>query len=302
MTPTPQDGNDNTASTLQIAAVLTELTAAAIAPVQVGNNHFVILPPGYEHKDITDLVAKTKDTPARKSGTTVVHDVPSLLLLCADRAQEHADAQGYIYADLTGRAITAVWNDQRQAHTPGWRDHRAVFKAELTPEFKRWIENDRKQMSQETFAEFIEDNAVDLPEATLLLEVAGTLQAKTDVQFRSARRLDNGQVQLGYTETINTTAGAEGALTVPKEFKVGVRIFKNGSGYLINARLKYRLLQGAVKFFYELDRPERAVELAFEGYVKEVREKSGYTPILAGASGPHHEQNVSDRTRRARAH
>lgn len=271
-------------STLQIAAVLSELTAAAIAPVTIGNHSFVITPPGYQHKDITDLVAKALPAPARKSGTTVVHDVPSLLALCEDRTKEHADAQGYIYANLEQRSITAVWNDQRQAHTPGWRDHRAVFKAEHTPEFKRWIENDRTVMSQEAFAEFIEDNAVDLPEATLLLEVAGTLSAKTDVQFRSARRLDNGQVQLGYTETINTTAGAEGSLTVPKQFGIGVRIFKNGGGYLINARLKYRLTQGAVKFFYELDRPERAVELAFEGYVKEMREKSGMAVLLGAAN------------------
>jgi hypothetical protein len=69
-----------------------------------------------------------------------------------------------------------------------------------------------------------------------------------------------------------------------RAFKVGVRIFQNGGGYLLNARLKYRLGQGAVKFFYELDRPERAVELAFEGYVAEVREKSGFT-VLLGAAG-----------------
>lgn len=283
MTPTPQDGNDNTASTLQIAAVLTELAAAAITPVRVDGHHYVMLPPDYQHKDITDLVAKTKATPARKSGTTRVHDVASLLKLCEDRKQEHADATGYVYANLGARSITAVWNDQRQANTPGWRDHRAVFTAELTPEFKRWIENDRKLLTQEAFAEFIEDNAADLPDSAQLLEVAGTLQAKTDVQFRSARRLDNGQVQLGYTETINTTAGADGALTVPKTFGVAVRIFKNGGGYLMNARLKYRLGQGAVKFFYELDRPERAVELAFEGYVTELREKSGMAVLLGAA-------------------
>lgn len=284
MTPTTQDGNDNTASTLQVAAVLTELTAAAIAPVNIGNHHYVITPPGYAHKDISDLVAKTKPTPARKSGTTHVHDVASLLQLCDDRRKEHADAQSYIYADLAARSITAVWNDSRQAHTPGWRDDRAVFKAETTPEFRRWMENNGKKMSQEAFAEFIEDNAADLPDAALLLEVAGTLSAKTDIQFRTARRLDNGQVQLGYTESINTTAGADGALTVPKTFQLGLRIFKNGGGYLINARLKFRLGNGTVAFFYELDRPERAVELAFEGYVNDVREKSGIA-VLLGAAG-----------------
>ena len=59
-----------------------------------------------------------------------------------------------------------------------------------------------------------------------------------------------------------------------------MRILKNGGGYILKARLKYRLNAGAVKFWYELDRPEKSVEDAFAGYVAEVREKSGYTVLI----------------------
>jgi hypothetical protein len=62
-----------------------------------------------------------------------------------------------------------------------------------------------------------------------------------------------------------------------------LRIFKNGEGYRLRARLKYRLLGGSVKFWYELDRPERAIEDAFAGYVNEVREKSGYRVLIGQA-------------------
>jgi uncharacterized protein YfdQ (DUF2303 family) len=192
-----------------------------------------------------------------------------------------------VYADPDARTITAVLNDHR-ASTTGWRDHRATFKAEYTPEFERWLANNgsKSAKDQTAFAEFIEDNMADIadPEASKLLDVATTLQATTGIEFKSAKRLQDGQTQLTYNEVVDARAGSDGALTIPKEFALGVRIFKNGDGYRIRARLKYRLTGGGVKFWYELDRPERAVEDAFAGYVGKVREGSGYTVVL-GAAG-----------------
>jgi len=228
-------------------------------------------------------VEKMQECPRRKSGTVQLKDLDSLLLYCADQANKDTSdgaALGYIYADPDARKITAVFNDQRVGE--GWRDHRAEYKAEYTPEFAKWVQQNKQQFSQTEFAEFIEDNMVDItaPAATALLEMATTIQAKTDINFSSAKRLQNGEVQLQYTENITATAGAGGALQIPKEFTLGLRIFKNGDGYKIHARLKYRLHGGNIRFWYELDRVERAIEDAFAGYVTTLREKSGYQVLL----------------------
>ena len=140
----------------------------------------------------------------------------------------------------------------------------------------------KDQFGQTELAEFIEDNMADItaPAATALLEMATTIQAKTDINFSSAKRLQNGQVQLQYTENIDARAGANGAMEIPKEFTLGLRIFKNGAGYKVHARLKYRLHGGAIKFWYELDRVERVIEDAFSGYVATLREQSGYVVLL----------------------
>jgi hypothetical protein len=61
---------------------------------------------------------------------------------------------------------------------------------------------------------------------------------------------------------------------------LGLRIFKNGEGYKLKARLKYRLAGGGVKFWYELDRPERAIENAFAGYIEKVQADSGYRVLI----------------------
>lgn len=275
----------NKDTTADNGQLISDLTAAAAAPKAVGNGHFIVLPAGYELADITQKVEVAEVAPFRKRGIIAVKDVPSLLTYCADQNAAH---EGYIYADPDARTITAVFNDHRQVDFGGWRDHRATFKAEYTSEFQRWLNNNGAPHAkgQTDFAEFIEDNLADIqaPGADQLLAVATTIQATTGINFSSAKRLQDGQTQLAYSESIEAKAGADGGLTIPKEFTLGLRIFKNGGGYILRARLKYRLNSGAVKFWYELDRPERAVEDAFAGYVAEVREKSGYA-VLIGVVG-----------------
>lgn len=279
--PTNALGKSATGEILQLSGMLVALAAAASGVHESGDYMHAIVPKDFKLENISKAVEEMQDTPRRFRGTVALKDVASLLAYCADQA---AHDTGYLYADPDKRSITAVFNDHRGVE-PGWRDHRAEFKAEYTPEFEKWLRNDKQPKSQGEFAEFIEDNFADIaePGAQVLLDIATSLQAKTDINFSSAKRLQNGQVQLQYTEAINATAGANGALEIPKEFALGLRIFKNGGGYKLRARLKYRLNAGSVKFWYELDRPERAVEDAFNGYVEQVREASGYR-VLVGVA------------------
>lgn len=270
---------DDPAEPLQIAEQLAASVAATLAPRQIGDHHFVMRPEGYNVTSLTDAVEAANKVRNRAQGVVSLGDVDSLLAVCADAA---CQMTGYIYADPDARTIVAVFNDQRQPGMPGWRDHRATFTAQYTPEFKKWIEHNSKQMGQQEFAEFIEDNFADLAggDAQTLLAVATTIQATNGINFSSARRLQDGQTQLVYNEVIDAKAGQDGTLKIPQTFSLGLRIFKNGGGYKLIARLKYRIAGGSVKFWYELERPERAVEDAFAGYVATVREKSGYTVLI----------------------
>jgi uncharacterized protein YfdQ (DUF2303 family) len=274
---------DTKPEALALAEQLMANTAATLKPVTIDEATFVTLPPGYSLENITAQLEKANPNRNRAQGTVVLGDVDSLLAYCDDQQMQDS---GYIYADPDRLTITAVFNDQRNPSVPGWRDHRASFSATTTPEMKKWLANDKKQMGQTEFAEFLEDNFADLAgaDAQTLLNVATTIQATTGINFASARRLQDGQTQLTYNEVVDAKAGADGALKIPQTFALGLRIFKNGDAYKLTARLKYRLHSGSVKFWYELDRPERAVEDAFAGYVATVREKSGYR-VLIGMAG-----------------
>lgn len=264
---------------LQISSVLSALATASVEPVNVHGHHFVMVPPNYTAKDITKYVEEAQDCPNRKRGTVQLKDIASLLAYAKDQC---TISTGYIYADPDTRTVTAVFNDHRHLDFAGWRDHKASYKAEYTPEFQKWLGKNGAAMTQTEFAEFVEDNFADItePAAQHMLDMATTIQAKTDINFSSAKRLQNGQVQLQYTETIDARAGANGALEIPKEFTLGLRIFKNGGGYRLKARLKYRLNAGTLKFWYELDRPERSIEDAFAAYVEVLTKESGYQVLL----------------------
>ncbi|UGQ45103.1 DUF2303 family protein [Massilia endophytica] len=245
-----------------------------------GTYHFVV-PEGYKHIDLTGIVEKAAPHPRRKAGTVTLGDLDSFITYVSDQGDPMTTR---VYADVETRTLTAVLNDHSdyaEDNSAGWRDYRAVYQAELSREFSNWLSHNQKPMEQEAFAIFLEDNIADIqePSGDTLLKVALTLQATTEVNFSSSKRLDNGQVQFQYTEATEARAGG-GLLEIPREFSIGLRLFKGGEGFKIKARLKYRLGGGKLKFWYELDRPLNAVEAAFKEYVDQAR--SGPYALVIG--------------------
>lgn len=259
-----------------------ELTSAASAVQQQGNSFHLLVPKTFDHKDITDIVEKANEHPNRKRGSVALGDIDSFMTYVG---KQGIPGRTVIFADPDARTLTAVLNDHEEdandaGQSPGWRDFRAVYVAALSREFDTWLKNNKQPKEQEDFAVFIEDNIADVvePSGETLLAIALTLQAKTEANFNTSRRLDNGQVQITYTENIDARAGT-GSIEIPREFAIGCRLFKNGEGYKIKARLKYRLGGGNVKFWYELDRPENVIEDAFKTYVKKAAE-TGFTVLI----------------------
>lgn len=269
---------DHTHVDASAIATIGALSLAASAVQEIGDTAFLVVPRDYQHIDLTGLIEKAGPAPRRKTGAVQLSDIASFNVFVADQGLTDST---YIYADPDARTLTAVLNDHVKSDTTaGWRDQRATFKAELSREFGTWLANNKKPMEQEEFAIFLEDNIADVqfPSGDALLQIALTLQAKTAVNFDSHRRLDNGQIQFSYTETIDARAGA-GLIEIPREFTLGLRLFKNAEGYRVRARLKYRLGAGKVKFWYELDRAENAVEDAFQAYIDQARE-NGFTVLI----------------------
>ena len=168
--------------------------AVAAAPIRKeGDASFIVVPDDYQVKDITAAIEAAAANPRRKAGIVHLADVSSF----ATYVSQQGDVDStYIYANPDSRTLTAVLNDHEIGESSdgdslaGRRDFRAVYQAEYSREFINWLEHSGKQMDQETFAVFLEDNIADIappaegsgePSGDTLLAVALTLQAKTEV-------------------------------------------------------------------------------------------------------------------------
>ena len=237
-------------------------------------------------KTITDLEG-TLPNPLRKRATAKFGTTDSF---CA-YVNRHKTPNTHIVgdADENGGSFAALLD--YHGDQPFWCEHTAKQELQPTPEWVRWLGKNRSTLDQRAFAEFIEDNASDVivpdgeagrgfPTQGELLSVALTLQVKTDVQFGSSVRLSNGQVQIGYVENIQGTHGGEAKLAIQEKFAIGIAPFRGVPKYEITCRLRYRAVQGKATFAYEIEKPHKIVEHAFNDMRAKITQSTGIEPLI----------------------
>jgi uncharacterized protein YfdQ (DUF2303 family) len=261
----------------QIAQLATQATEPA--RVEAGNLYVVVTRDGAKTLDFTG--DQYLDEPKRKTGTTVVRDVASFAELWTKHG---VNGVSEVYADRDRLTVTAVL-DAHSITTPGWGSHRLVLQLQHTTAYKAWREASGREMDQETFATFLEDNRADIhtPAAAEMLEVAQSIQATSNVEFASGHRLADGQRRIGYVETNTARAGTKGELSIPAEIVLALFVFKGATqADAFTARFRHRINGGQLRLQFKLDRPDDVVDAAFAGVVTEVAEQCA-TTVLVGA-------------------
>lgn len=168
--------------------------------------------------------------------------------------------------------------------------HVAHLSLETTPEWRRWIANDKKLMPQEAFLEFLEENQNDIisPDQATVLETIQLLQGTKTVNFKGGKNLKNGAIALQYVETIDV----RGAMTnqdqtsqVPDKLVLGIIPFIGANGIEIEARLRFRIgTDGKLSFAYLLNRPYQVIEQAFKVALQDIEQGVGLNVMLGSGT------------------
>lgn len=192
-----------------------------------------------------------------------------------------SDRDSIIFVNVLGGRFKAVLDyhevtdkyDDGVVATPRHGLHEAQLLIEKTTEFKKIEASSGEKFTQTQFALFLEDVMpyINQPAAAELYEIVQTLNAKTNVDFKSGIRTDNGQVQLQYNETIEARAGTAGNLTIPEQIVFGIQVHRGGEHYALPARFRYRIKEGNITFWYDLDQLEKAIEKSMEDTVDYIR-------------------------------
>jgi uncharacterized protein YfdQ (DUF2303 family) len=252
----------------------------------------VVSPHGYSLKEF-DL-EKAFLNPLRKRGGRDLGDAQSFIAY----VNRHKTGATSVYTDKNACKFSAVFNDHEPvpaavasgevvASLAGWGDFTASYSCPKSDEWKRWHGNsqhgeNKKSMNQTAFAQFIEDNLLDIikPASADMLLVSRTLEAKKDVKFASSIRLNDGANQFTYEEDVQGTAN-KGQMAVPELFTICIPVFEGGQKYEIDARLRYRIDGGRLAMWYELVRPHKTLEHAFNTTLEEIKTGLEAVPLYA---------------------
>ncbi|SAK53211.1 hypothetical protein AWB78_01304 [Caballeronia calidae] len=261
-------------------------------PIDIGSNKDaaktrIALPPGWHLEEKDD--SKLLPTPLRKYAKVRVRDTESFIEYMK-RHGSLTDSTVWCLADYTqGRiAFTGIVNDHGEdADKAAWRDHLVHFSPAFSEEWNRWTGFHKKPMSQTDFASFIEDNLRDiasvegsgLPTGSAMLEMALSFEATQDMRFKSAIRLSNGGVNLSFVQ--DDDAQTLQKMAVFERFAIGIPVFWSGDPYQVDARLRYRVRDGKLNFWYELVRTDKILEAASSTVIATIKDKTG-APFFFG--------------------
>ncbi|MBC7280002.1 DUF2303 family protein [Hoeflea sp.] len=227
-------------------------------------------------KSLKDLAEQWRLFPECKAGTAVVDTLDSFIQLTT----RHATDDSVIFAatDWTRPSLTAVI-DYHRISTDGDAGnlaHRIHYPFPLSEQWKTWVKMNGQPMKQGDFAGFIEDNIADLssPEdlevtdyeakfattiatPSALVTLSRGLAVHVASSAKSAVTLQSGEGEIVWDEVHNGSDGNK--LKVPGLFMLQIPLFHMGELQRVPVRLRYRMRDGAITWFYQIWRPDVVV-------------------------------------------
>lgn len=266
-----------------LARRASEVLSKPVTPSYLDAAPFIVLRNAAGEERV-EVLRAVKERPQRKTGTVKVDDAESF------NAYYGIHGNGApVYAKIAPARFIAVLNDHTKDGT-GHRDHRLDFTLAHSQEWMTWTKHNGRDAafgSNEAFALFLEDNAPDIvkPDPAAMLAIALNFRVKADVAFSIAQRLEDGNVELGFSNTVqgSATGAGGGKVKIPETFHIEVPVFAglNAPRYKVEARFRYRLADGKLTLWYELVRPAKVVEKAFADIWESIK-KATKAPILLG--------------------
>ena len=252
-----------------------------------GFNPFLVLPTGYEKRDLTPATP-TPLLPYIKQDVVLEH--PESFI---DYVNLFKTGISRIFGtvDKTGKgakffAVLDYHHPKPDGETQADRiAHKAFYPAPFSEEWDIWTKASGRAMSQIEFADFIDDNIVDViePAGATLLEMALNFQIKRDAKFSSRIVRQSGSQTLSYVDNSEATGGApgiEGTIKVPEKIKLLLPIFHGGNAFEVAAKINYRPDNSSLKISYTLYRPNKVVEAAVKDIIADIETGTTIKPLV----------------------
>lgn len=278
-----------------IDAALTNM-AAHERLAEVEGIPLVVLPAGTT-ATVLDSALKLADeraeAPRARRGQAVLTELPSFI----DHVNRFKDLDSAIFADVEKVKLTAIFDYHRAGAIADkgqrWGKHRSLYACPLSPQWQLWTKWNEQGMTQDAFAQLIDENLADLaspnleaqpldaemPSPAQVLTMVRQLSIRTKGEF--TRKVDE---VTGEFELVNKLEHESTNTKIYRAFLLRIPVFAGADAtfYRVEARIRFRLENGRPVFAFTLYRHDLVLQDAF-GDVRAAVAKGTELPILAGS-------------------
>jgi uncharacterized protein YfdQ (DUF2303 family) len=257
----------------------------------------------YDPKKVLDQYL---DAPERRRGTANVTTLESFIEL----TKRYKDADSAMFCDPTMNAasLTAVINYNRNGAEAAQRfgDHKVHYTFPYSDQWEKWNEVDGEWMMMSQFAEFIEDNVLDIIQPEQIDPNKGIAQAlraldvspgtpeqiialskgmKLNVRktFNQAIDLNSGEVQFQFDVANSNKDNMP--VVAPGAFVIAIPVFRQGDPLQVGVRFRYRgpeNMGDVLKFRCDLYRLDHVFDMALQEALDEAI-KETELPLYLGS-------------------
>lgn len=212
----------------------------------------------------------------------------------SDYANRFRDGRSIIIADFDALTIAAHldWHwPQRATSKDGdtiematgpeadANSHTVTLRLRPSEEFTRWNDMAGTMHDQETFARFLEENAVDVadPAAAEMIELSRDFEATVGQSYKSSVRLENGDRRLVF----ESESKALNDVVIPTKFILNIPIYNGEEPEHLTALFRWKATGGAVQLGFFWHRVEYQRRAKFQEIADTAAKETGL-PVYIG--------------------
>lgn len=261
----------------------------------------LVVPEGRRVESVKKYRDEYAKAPDRRKGTAKLTTLDSFI----DHTNRFKDTESAVFADVTNRAapkMIAVFDYHLKGPDgkPRFGQHRGEYAFPVSDEWKAWTAQ-REPMTQEAFAEFLEERILDVMEPSSIgpgtidmaarlgityaspqrvMELSRGLTIRVGQQVSAYNNLSSGEAQIGFTEAHQDQAG--GPLNVPGGFAIAIPVFRGGDAFTMAVRLRYRVKAGSISWSFAVQQIDKVWDTSVDEACGAVRQKTEL-PLFYGS-------------------
>lgn len=288
------ENNENTV--VAVKDIVEKYFEPRVVPVE-GTKGLLIAPASMSVAEVKQFIDKERLWPEALKGHTSLHKCQSFI----DYTNRYKAESSAIFYNQDDQKVTCIF-DCATISMPSYERHTADYAFPFSDELKEWKEHDGDVMSQVDFAFFIEKNVLDLadPDKTAESEALKEIRLRIGGHFAAVSKMvelsrgisihsderatvkydpNTGESTVDFSSEHTDAAGDK--VKVPNMFLIVIPILKGGKAYQLPCRLRHRLKNGQIIWWYEVIDLDKAIEAAINEELDQIKDKIGL-PVFYG--------------------